>query len=212
MILNEHSELRGKHAFLSPSRSGWERYDPDKLIQSYIASFATEMGTAVHEFAANCISERIKLKKNDKTALQYHLSVYKKLPRYSYDLDFIYPTVMAYVNDGIGFRMQPEVIFQYSEYSFGTADTFSFNEKNKFLRIHDLKTGRTPAKMEQLIKYAALFALEYNINPIDIQTELRIYQANEAVIYIPQPEEVRDMMTVIVDNDAILERFTMRGQ
>ena len=66
--------------------------------------------------------------------------------------------------------------------------------------------------MEQLIKYAALFALEYNINPIDIQTELRIYQANEAVIYIPQPEEVRDMMTVIVDNDAILERFTMRGQ
>lgn len=211
MILNEHSDLRGKHAFLSPSRPGWERYDQEKLIQAYISSFATEVGTAVHEFASNCITERIKLKKNDKTALQYHMAVYKKLPRFTYDIDYIYPTVMAYVNDGIGFRMQPEVIFRYSDYSFGTADTFAFNEKNNFLRIHDLKTGRTPAKIEQLIKYAALFSLEYNVNPNDIQTELRIYQSNEAVIYIPRPEEIKDMMTVIIDDDAALERFIMRG-
>lgn len=51
--------------------------------------------------------------------------------------------------------MTPEQILYYSDRWFGTADSIAF-DKN-MLRIHDLKTGRRPAKMEQLMVYAALF-------------------------------------------------------
>lgn len=64
-------------------------------------------------------------------------------------------TLNMYVNDAIGFKMIPEQILFYSENCFGTADTIMF--RNRFLRIHDLKTGAIPAHMEQLKIYAALF-------------------------------------------------------
>ena len=83
-------------------------------------------------------------------------------------------TLNMYVNDAIGFKMTPEQILYYSDNCFGTADAILF--RNNFLRIHDLKTGKIPAHMEQLEIYAALFCLEYKVKPADIEMELRIYQ------------------------------------
>lgn len=70
--------------------------------------------------------------------------------------------------------MSTEVVLYYSDRFFGTADSISF--RNGVLRIHDLKTGKTPVHMDQLMVYAALFCLEYKIKPGDIDFELRIYQ------------------------------------
>ena len=78
-------------------------------------------------------------------------------------------TIYAYVNDAIGFRMSTEVVLYYSDRFFGTADAISF--RNGFLRIHDLKTGKTAVHMEQLEIYAALFCLEYRVKPGDIEIE-----------------------------------------
>ena len=47
---------------------------------------------------------------------------------------------------------------------------------NKILRIHDYKSGITPAKMDQLMIYAALFCLEYK------KESLLILQQNYACI------------------------------
>ena len=113
-----------------------------------------------------------------------------------------------YVNDGIGYKMTPEQALYYSFNCFGTADTISFRKErgreHSILRIHDLKTGVTPAHMEQLMLYAALFCLEYDINPNDIDIELRIYQNNERIIFEPEADEIRHMMDRIVTSDKIL--------
>jgi hypothetical protein len=88
--------------------------------------------------------------------------------------------------------MKPEQILFYSDNCFGTADAISY--KNNFLRIHDLKTGVTPAHLEQLQIYAALFCLEYHFKPSDIQMELRTYQNNEVQIFEPSVEHIAPIM------------------
>lgn len=80
--------------------------------------------------------------------------------------------------------MTPEQPLYFSDNCFGTADAISFR-KNE-LRIHDLKTGSTPANLKQLEIYAALFCLEYNKDPTSIKIVLRIYQNNE--IFEEEPE------------------------
>ena len=90
--------------------------------------------------------------------------------------------------------MTPEVVLYFSDVCFGTADSIKFDEKKNFLRIHDLKTGVTPAHMEQLQVYAALFCLEYHFKPSDIQMELRIYQNNEVQIFEPSVEHIAPIM------------------
>ena len=92
-------------------------------------------------------------------------------------------TLNEYVNDAIGYRMHPEQVLYFSEWCFGTADAISF--RNNFLRIHDLKTGKERAHIEQLRIYAALFCLEYRVSPADIKIELRIYQSDEVIIDEP---------------------------
>ena len=69
---------------------------------------------------------------------------------------------------------------------------------NNLLRIHDLKNGKTPASIQQLRIYAALFCLEYGYNPRDIDMELRIYQSDEVLIEIPNPEDILYIMDKIV--------------
>ena len=108
-----------------------------------------------------------------------------------------------YVNDAIAFRMDPEVILYYSEFCFGTADAISFR-KNK-LRIHDLKTGAIPASMKQLEIYAALFCLEYDYIPGDIDIELRLYQNDEILRGEPGPEIILPIMDKIRTNTKILQ-------
>ena len=101
--------------------------------------------------------------------------------------------------------MQPEQILFYSENCFGTADSISF--KDNFLRIHDLKTGVTPASIKQLLIYAALFCLEYKIKPSTIQIELRIYQNDEVVVHNPTAEEILPIIDKIITFDKRINKI-----
>lgn len=179
MNFNKHFELKGKHALLSPSRYTWLRYT-DEQLREFVRNYrAAEKGTELHEYAETAIR------------------LGRKQPNTK-------ETVNAYINDAIGFGMTPEVILKYSDVCFGTADALSFNEKRKKLRIHDLKTGVTPAKMDQLLVYAALFCLEYNFRPHEISTELRIYQNDDVIIFKPTPEDLVPVMDKIISSDKII--------
>lgn len=179
MNFNRHLELEGRHAFLGASRYHWIRYDETKLIESYSNFLAVQRGTELHDFAARCIRLNQKLPKQRKT-------------------------LNMYVNDCIGFKMTPEQPLYFSDNCFGTADAISF--RDNFLRIHDLKTGATPAHMDQLLVYAALFCLEYRVKPGEIKTELRIYQNNEVVCMNPTAEDTTPIMDKIISFDKLINR------
>lgn len=183
MRLVDHSNLAGTHAFLGASNYHWINYSDEKLVTSFNNFRASQRGTELHEFAATCIRLGQKLPKSNKT-------------------------LNMYVNDAIGFKMQPEQILFYSENCYGTADAILF-EKN-MLRIHDLKTGTIPAHIEQLLVYAALFCLEYNVKPGEIQVELRIYQNDEILIHNPQADEIVPIMNKIIRFDKIINRMRER--
>ena len=112
-----------------------------------------------------------------------------------------------YVNDAIGYRMTPEQVLYFSENCFGTADAISF--KHNLLRIHDLKTGVIPAHMEQLRIYAALFCLEYRMEPTKIDMELRIYQSDDILIEVPDPNDILEIMNKIRSFDQVITRLKM---
>ena len=177
---NRHPNLEGQHAFLSASNYHWINYSEDKVEETYSRWRATQKGTKLHAFAADCIR------------------LGQKLPRSK-------QTLNMYVNDAIGFKMTPEQILYYSPNCFGTADAIIF--RNDFLRIHDLKTGETPAKMEQLMIYAALFCLEYGIKPSEIGMELRIYQNDEVLCYNATVEDIFPIMDRIITFDKIINRM-----
>ena len=178
MKFNNHTNLEGLHAPFGASKSHWLRYDDKKAIEMYKNMQAKEVGTKLHEWAKNTIDLGIKQPRSNKT-------------------------LYAYVNDAIGFKMQTEVVLFYSQYFFGTTDAISF--RNNFLRIHDLKTGETPAKMEQLLIYAALFCLEYKIKPGEIDIELRLYQSDEVIVHNPGADEILPIMDKIVHLNKVLE-------
>lgn len=201
MDFMKHTEYVGKHALLAPSQPYWLDYTEDKLYQKYISSYAQSMGTALHELAEQLIRHGIKLKKTDKTVVLLHL-LESGIPRAAIELDRLYNNFMNYVNDAIGFRLTPEQPLVYSSNCFGTADAISF--KNNFLRIHDYKSGTTPAKMEQLLIYAALFCLEYKYKPGEIEIELRIYQNDDIIGYKPEADEILPIMDTIIHHDRML--------
>lgn len=180
MNFKNHSNLKDKHAFLGASKYHWIRYDEDKLIETYSNYLAAEKGTILHDFAARCIT------------------LNQRLPRKALTLNM-------YVNDAIGYKMTPEQILYFSDNCFGTADAISF--RNGKLRIHDLKTGSTPAHMEQLEVYAALFCLEYNMKPSDIEIELRIYQSDGVLIHTPTVEDIAPIIDKIITFDKILSKM-----
>ena len=185
MNFNKHYSLEGQHAFLGASKYHWVNYDNDKIAESYLKHQATLKGTILHDFAAQCIQLGQKLPKSQKT-------------------------LNMYVNDAIGFKMQPEQVLYYSDNCFGTADAIIF--RNNLLRIHDLKTGVTKAHMEQLEIYAALFCLEYNKKPGEIDMELRIYQNNEIVVHHPTADDILPIMDKIMTFDKIIEKLKMEGE
>lgn len=173
-----HHNLEGLHAPFSPSQSSWLRYDDAKALEVYANKKAAEMGSRLHKWAKDTIDLGIKQPRSKKT-------------------------IYAYVNDAIGFRMRTEVVLFYSPRFFGTADTISF--KNGKLRIHDLKTGKTPVHIEQLMIYAALFCLEYKVKPHDIEIELRIYQNDDCDPCTPEADDIQAIMDHIVHLDKLLE-------
>ena len=180
MNFNKHSNLEGQHAFLGASKYHWINYSEDKVAESYSRFLATQKGTQLHEFAAQCIRLGQKLPKSKKT-------------------------LNAYVNDAIGFKMTPEQILFYSDNCFGTADAIVF--RNDLLRIHDLKTGGIPAHMEQLEVYAALFCLEYKVKPTDIRMELRLYQSDDILVANPTVEDIAPIMDKIITFDKIINKI-----
>ena len=100
MIWNKHFSLEGQHAFLSPSQYAWLNYDDDKLIDRFQNLQAAKRGSEIHELAAPAIKHKIQMPNDNKT-------------------------INAYINDGIKYRMDPEVLLYYSRWCFGTADSLS---------------------------------------------------------------------------------------
>lgn len=179
MKYNEHRYYEGTHAIFSASRPYWLNYDDDRVIDFYRNAQAKTRGTKLHAWAKSTIDLGIKQKGNNST-------------------------LSMYVNDAIGYKMDTEILLFYSKRFFGTADAICF--RNNILRIHDLKTGVTEADINQLIVYAALFCLEYEISPKRIKIELRIYQNNDIVVCKPEPEDVMDVMSRIKYLDALIEK------
>jgi len=174
MRFNPHYELAGKHAnLMAPSNPSWTNYDEEAMDKRVYTAQAARLGDRKHALAAELIALRVKMPDVRKT-------------------------MNLYVNDGIGFKMQPEQPLYYSPNCFGTADTISFRYDPKterwMLRIHDLKTGTTRTYMRQLEIYACIFCLEYGHNPADIDIELRIYKGDAVEIYVP---DLDDLMHII---------------
>lgn len=180
MNFNKHSELQGRHAFLSPSQYHWLNYNDQKLEARYYSANSLQRGIDLHSLAHEAIRLGVKLSKSNKA-------------------------LSTYVNDAIGYKMSCEQPLYYSENCFGTADTISFRRGK--LRVHDLKTGLVVASEQQLEIYAALFCLEYGVDPHTIEVELRIYQRDEIRIFEPFAERIIDIMHIIVDFDQQIEEI-----
>lgn len=185
MIFNSHSGLAGKHSFLSPSNYHWINYTDQKLDARYTAYRASVRGTALHALAHDAIKLGVKLSKSN-------------------------PTISMYVNDAIGYKMEVEQPLYWSDNCFGTADAISF--RRGVLRIHDLKTGLTKASVAQLEVYAAIFCLEYGVDPFTIKIELRIYQTGRKDIYDGDPERIAFIMDRIVELDMKVEQLKAEGE
>lgn len=175
-----HSDLAGRHSFLSASKYSWIRYDADDLKRTFANSMDAAMGTRLHEFAA----EAIRLK--------------RRMPDSGTTLD-------QYVNDAIGFRMTPEVMLFGSDNGYGTADAISFHDN--VLRIHDLKNGVTPAKFDQLLIYACYFMIEYKFKPNEISVVLRIYQNDTFVEMIPDLDQLAPIIDKFFYFDDLLNQW-----
>lgn len=99
--------------------------------------------------------------------------------------------------------MSPEVVLFYSPNAFGTVDAIAY--RYRILRISDLKTGVTRVSMYQLYVYAALFCLEYEIDPFSLRAiELRIYKDGSVILDIVDPTYIKGIMDKIVHFDGIL--------
>lgn len=134
-----------------------------------------------HRYAAVCIEEGI-VQDNEKT------------------------TVGLYINQCIQYKMSPEVVLFYSPNAFGTVDAIAY--RYRLLRISDLKTGISRVSVHQLEVYAALFCLEYEIDPFSLRgIELRIYQDGSAYLYPTHPFVIRGIMDKIMAFDEILNQL-----
>lgn len=212
MIFNDHSNLRGKHAPFSPSQYSWLGDSEEDSVLRYVNSYATQVGTILHALAKDYIDFGYKMTKFDKKQISLALLtagiptfVVERIP-----IDDIFETVLLYVNDAVGFHMEAEVPLYYSDVVFGTTDAIFFDEHEKILRIHDLKTGSTPAKIDQLVIYDALFCLEYGpilrFRPEELMTELRIYQNGEYIFHCPNPDDIILTMEQIKQVDNIITK------
>lgn len=185
MNFEKHLRLKGSHAILGASNYHWLNYTTDKFIEYYNNIKAKERGTRLHNLAAEHIDMGISMPRNNKT-------------------------INKYINDAIGYNMTPEQPLWYTDNCFGTADAISLDERKGLLRIHDLKTGVTPASMKQLLIYMALLCLEYGIKPGDIEAELRIYQNDDIMSYVPQADEILPIMDKMILFNNIIDDIKYR--
>lgn len=184
MRFNPHSNLIGKHAFLSASSYHWINYNDEHLDDRFVTAMAAQRGTELHELAHNLIRLGVKLPKTR-------------------------TTLNMYVNDAIGYRMVPEQPLYVSDNCFGTADAIIF--RRNMLRIHDLKTGVTPASIHQLEVYAAMFCMEYKFKPFDIDIEMRIYQNDDVAIYEADNNIISHIIDKIITFDRRINELKMEA-
>lgn len=190
MYFAKHSEIsEDKHAFLSPSNYHWLNYDEEKLKKVYLSQLAREKGTELHALARKCIELGVRLPDTQET-------------------------LNMYVNDAIDLELTPEQPLYYSPFCYGTADAIGI--VGDVLHIHDLKSGTIKASTKQLLVYAALFFLEYNIRPEEFSpyttpTELRIYQSGYIIVDHPTPDTIFHTMEIIVAHDEVLHRLRGEG-
>ena len=138
-------------------------------------------GVEQHRYAAICIEEGIV--QDDETT-----------------------TVGLYINQCIQYKMSAEVVLFYSPNAFGTVDAIAYRHRR--LRISDLKTGVSRTSEHQLEVYAALFCLEYEIDPFSMRDiELRIYQDGSVRVYVGDPYIIKGIMEKIVKFDQVLNRL-----
>jgi hypothetical protein len=115
-------------------------------------------------------------------------------------------TVGLYINQCIQYKMSPEVVLFYSPNAFGTVDAIAF--RYRVLRISDLKTGATRVSEHQLEVYAALFCLEYEVDPFSLRgIELRIYKDGKVLLFDADPAYIKGIMDKIVYFDKILNEL-----
>lgn len=180
MIFKTYSNLEGQHAFLGASKYHWVNYSDEKIQESYLRSLAAERGVRLHQFAHDAIELGIRLPQNRET-------------------------LNMFVNDAIGYRMATEQVLFYSCNCYGTCDAISFHKN--LLRIHDYKSGVSSTSMKQLEIYAALFCLDYGIDPSTIKMELRIYQNNEKHIHEPVSDDIQYIMDKIITANRNIEKL-----
>lgn len=187
----------GDHSVFGASTySRWRNKSLEEKEAAYRSSFAQAIGTSAHSLADQLIKNNIRLNKNDKKVLVVHF-LKDGIPLEVVNIDYIFDNFRNYVQDAIGYRMRSEQVLYYSDYFMGTADSIIL-DKNNLLRIHDLKTGFRPAKLDQLEVYAALFCLQHKIKPGEIDYELRVYQGNDILIGKPTAEDILPIMDEIV--------------
>lgn len=186
MHFSTHSDLTGRHAFLSASKYHWVNYSDEKLDDYFANAMSAALGTRLHELAHELILLGIKLPNTSKT-------------------------LNLFVNHAIGYRMKSEQILYYSDNAFGTADAVSFDEKKSLLRIFDLKNGVSKASMKQLEIYAAFFCLEYDFKPFELEIDLRIYQNDDFETHSPDVDDVVHIMDRIVMFDRRINELRMEA-
>lgn len=224
MNFNKHSNLEGQHALFSPSQSSWLRYDETKIIDRFYSRYRAPLGTEIHDFAAIQITlnHRVsnvrtlkqsiatfiytKYQNMDRKTGLYMPYATKLINNLGYLSNDVFEVVKEYINDGIGYKMTPELVLKYSDDIFGTTDTIAF--RNNILRIHDLKTGESESDMEQLEVYAALFCLEYLVKPVDIDLiELRLYTIKGVLVFNPTVADILPIMDQIISIGKISKEF-----
>jgi hypothetical protein len=206
MNYNDLGKYKGTHAMFGASQYSWINYpDPKMIIEKYKSKKAADFGTKIHEIAAKLITLCKKLPKSYpaiRLLLIYALGYDTELIT-----DIVMDTLRMYVNDAIGFGMDAEQLVFYSEYFYGTADAISMSETKSLLRIHDLKTGKTPARLEQLLIYAAYYCLQHDKDPRDLFFELRIYQQGDVIIGRPTAAELTLLMNKIITFNKVIQEY-----
>jgi len=186
MFWKNHADIEGRHATLSASKYHWIRYNDDKIVDTYMTRLDAMKGTQLHELAKHLIEMKVKLP--DTTA-----------------------TLNQYVNDCIGLRLSPEVMLVASANAFGTADAIGYRKipgQNRYkLIIADLKTGVHEASFDQLLIYVVFFCIEYKVDIMTIDVELRIYQNDEVRIFEPQLDDIIPIRERLLSADAIIDRM-----
>ena len=221
MLWKDHSKFKGRHALFSPSQPGFLKLTPEEFQSRLVAKEKSGIGTEIHDWCFTRITRRHKITSIKDLAKSIDEFIFGKyfnkeygvisqegkrlLKALSYVPQETFSTVKTYVNDAISFRMDPEVVLLYSDRFFGTADAIAFSDD--IVRIHDLKTGTTPAHIEQLMAYDAYCCFEYNIDPMRAGHELRIYQNDDILIANPEGTDIKAIMDTIKIFDKIQYEF-----